>query len=588
MATDKTPDFSLFDAQPWLDSYATGVPHELPENSFTSVHQMVAESTRKMAKWPAVSVCFQDGTTGTLTFAELDRYADAFAHWLRYSIQLKKGDRVALQMPNCIAYPVVMLGVWKAGGVVVNVNPQYTSQEMNYQLQDSGARVLVVADVLGHKVADALPGAAIQQVVMASVTDFLGKFAKLKMTTVMWALGDLPGIDVPHVKLAEVISRGPGMADGNDWVDDVCPDDLAVLQYTGGTTGVSKGAMLSHSNLIANMEQGKAMMLGASSDGISPDVFLTALPLYHAFAFGIMLAGITMGAHNVLIPNPRPVSNLKAAFEAFDVNVFTAVNTLLVKLLEEDWFVMSPPESLGLTLAGGTALQDTVAQTWIRVVGAEPFQAYGLTETSPAISMNPPGGMVKRGTVGLPMPSTEIRLVNEAGEAAKINERGEVVVSGPQVMQGYWNDEDGESVTDGWFKTGDIGTMDSEGYISIVDRIKDVIIVSGFNVYPNEVEDAIAKHADVVECGVIGVRDEDSGEKVVAFVVPRTIALTDDSVLAFCRQHLTNYKMPVDVVFSDELPYSTVGKVLRRKLRKRYKNKDYVRRSPNRPNPDGT
>lgn len=587
MATVKTPDFSLFDAQPWLGSYAVGVPHELPENSFTSVHQMVSESTRKMAKWPAVSVCFQDGTVGMLTFAELDSYADAFANWLRYSIKLKKGDRVALQMPNCIAYPVVMLGVWKAGGVLVNVNPQYTSQEMNYQLQDSGARVLVVADVLGHKVADALPGASVEQVVMASVADFLGRFTKIKMTSLMWAFGDLPGIDVPHVKLMEVLARGPKMSGGDKWVDEVGPDDLAVLQYTGGTTGVSKGAMLSHSNLIANMEQGKAMMLGASADGIAPHVFLTALPLYHAFAFGIMLAGVTMGAHNVLIPNPRPVSNLKAAFDAFDVNVFTAVNTLLVKLLEEDWFVMSPPENLSLTLAGGTALQDTVAQTWIRVIGAEPFQAYGLTETSPGICMNPPGSVVKRGTVGVPMPSTRIRLVTEAGAAAGINERGEVVVSGPQVMQGYWDNVESDAITDGWFRTGDIGTMDSDGYISIVDRIKDVIIVSGFNVYPNEVEDAIVKHADVLECSVIGVPDEGTDEKVVAFVVPRTTALTGDSVLAFCRQHLTNYKMPVDIVFTNDLPYSMVGKVLRRTLRKRYKNQDYVRHSLNPPNRHG-
>lgn len=548
---------------------------------------MVAESTRKMAKLPAVSVCFQDGTVGMLTFAELDSYANAFARWLRHSIKLKKGDRVALQMPNCIAYPVAMLGVWKAGGVVVNVNPQYTSQEMNYQLQDSGARVLVVADVLGHKVADALPGAAIEQVVMASVADFLGTFSRFKLTSLMWAFGDLPGIDVPHIKFTEVLSKGEGMGADAEWLDDVTPADLAVLQYTGGTTGVSKGAMLSHSNLIANMEQGKAMMLGASADGISPDVFLTALPLYHAFAFGIMLAGITMGAHNVLIPNPRPVSNLKAAFEAFDINVFTAVNTLLVKLLEEDWFVMAPPENMGLTLAGGTALQDTVAQTWIRVVGSEPYQAYGLTETSPGICMNPPGGVVKRGTVGLPMPSTQVHLINELGLAAKVEERGEVVVAGPQVMQGYWNDADGDAVVDGWFRTGDIGTMDSEGYISIVDRIKDVIIVSGFNVYPNEVEDVIAMHADVLECGVIGVDDEATGEKAVAFVVPRTTALTDDAVIAFSRQHLTNYKMPADIVFTDELPYSTVGKVLRRKLRKRYKNQDFVRRSVNRPNPQG-
>lgn len=546
---------------------------------------MVAESTRKMAKWPAISVCFQDGTNGTLSFAELDKYASAFANWLRYSIKLNQGDRVALQMPNCIAYPVAMLGIWKAGGVVVNVNPQYTSQEMNFQFQDSGARVLVVADVLGHKVADALPGAAIEQVVMASVADFLGTFSKFKMTSVMWALGDLPGIDVPHVKLTEVLTRGAKMSAGRRWVDEITPSDLAVLQYTGGTTGVSKGAMLSHGNLIANMEQGKAMMLGASTDGISPNVFLTALPLYHAFAFGIMLAGITMGAHNVLVPNPRPVSNLKAAFDAFDVNVFTAVNTLLVKLLEEDWFVMSPPAGLGLTLAGGTALKNTVAQTWIRVVGAEPFQAYGLTEASPGICMNPPGSVIKRGTVGVPMPSTDIRLVNEAGEPAQLDERGELWVAGPQIMQGYWNDQDPAAIVDGWFRTGDIATMDSDGYISIVDRIKDVILVSGFNVYPNELEDVISKHADVLECGVIGVEDDKTGEKAVAFVVPRTEALTDDAVLAFSRQHLTSYKMPADVVFTDELPYSTVGKVLRRKLRKRYKQKDFVRRSPNRSQP---
>jgi len=565
-------DFSVYDSRPWLEHYPEHARTELGELPYDSFGDLIRASAATYADQPAFTTCLPTGTTGTLTFAEIDELTEAFAAYLRHELGLAKGDRVAIQSPNCLAYPVVVFGIAKAGCAMVNVNPLYTEPEIEHTLNDSGARVLVMIDMFADKLPTVVPQSPVETVLVTGVADFFPWLRKKIVKTVQRARKMIGRIDWPHTPLEKAVKRGRARVRKGQSVprDEVGPDDMLALQYTGGTTGVSKGAILSHRNILANIEQSRNGM-DLSSD--RERTALTALPMYHIFALGMAGIVFSLGGHNVLIPSPRPVSNLKPAFEKFDITWFAGVNTLFNGLLNESWFVESPPRNLEISIGGGTAVQDAVAERWKEVVGYEIYQAYGLTETSPGVTGNPIEGMNKQGTIGIPSASTWVRLVDDDGNPAPLGEPGEIIVKGPQVMHGYWNrpDETAKAMQDGWFYTGDIAVMDEDGYFRIVDRKKDMILVSGFNVYPNEIEEVLATHRDVIEAGVVGIADDQTGEAPVAYVVPRTEELTEESVLEHCRKSLTRYKLPKRVLFTDELPKSNVGKVLRKDLRDKVK-----------------
>jgi len=551
----------------WLKSYPHGVVANLTEANADDLASFLENAAEQHQYEQAITLCLPNGVTGGLSYGQLNQYADRFAAYLAHSLGLQKGDRVAVMLPNTLAYPVVMLGVLKAGCVLVNVNPLYTEGELRHQLVDSGARLLVVFDQFLQTAKHGTGGTDVTAVVSVGAGDFLPLRDRLVVNTVARLTGPSKVKGLNAWSLMDALQRGAKTMRKKPFRAELNTSDLACLQYTGGTTGVSKGAELTHGNLLTNIRQALAML------DAQPDTelrcFLHALPLYHSFSFITLLSGLQLGANNVLVPSPRPVTNLRSAFEQFEFDAMAGVNTLFVKLLDEDWFITNPPNNMQIALAGGAALHDTVARTWIKVVGVEPLQGYGLTEASPVVAVNPPGFTIKRGSVGVPVPDTEIDIVDEKGRSVPPGEQGELLVHGPQVMRGYWQQPDAtkQVLADGWLRTGDVAKMDQDGYLYIVDRIKDVVIVSGFNVFPNEIEAEISKHPDVLDVGVIGVPDAQTGEAVWAFVVPRTSDLEADSVLAWCRQLLTSYKVPSRIELVQELPTSAVGKVLRRELR---------------------
>jgi long-chain acyl-CoA synthetase len=567
-------------AQPWRAAYAAaGIEPELPAPTHDSVPALISERCRTYSsldpKQPAYTCVMPNGMNGSLTFAQVDEASDAFAAFLLKGLGLRRGDRVAVQLPNSLGYPVVAFGVFKAGCVLVNTNPLYTAREMIHQFNDAGARVLVVVDLFADKLPEVLAQTKIERVVVADLTAFFPAVprALIRLVQKVWNRS-LPPVTVPHVRLAPALAQGrsalgadPGLLDWHS----LKPHDLAVLQYTGGTTGVSKGAMLTHGNLLNNVQQMLAM--GRSHMSPGQDCVLTALPLYHVFAFTANLLGfLSMGAHNVLVPSPRPIQNLQRAVENYPVTWITGVNTLFNALLNEEWFLAYPPRHLKAAIAGGTALHAAVAQRWREVTGAPIAEGYGLTETSPVVTFNPLSGPTHRTGIGIPAPGTDVRLVDDAGRLAGVGEPGEIQVRGPQVMQGYWQqDEETARSFDGpWLKTGDVAVMDADGFMRIVDRKKDMILVSGFNVYPNEVEDVIAQMESVLEVAAIGVADGSSGEAVQVYVVPNPgheASLTEAAVLAHCKAQLTGYKVPRRVVIRQDLPKTPIGKVLRRELR---------------------
>jgi long-chain acyl-CoA synthetase len=510
---------------------------------------------------------------GSLRFEEVDRLSDEFAAYLRETLRLRVGDRVAVQMPNCLACPVVMFGVLKAGCVLVNTNPLYTPPEMVHQFTDAGARVLVIIDLFADRLPAVLPKCPVETVVTVGITEFFPALPSFIIRAVLkYVKRQLPKVAVPHTgfqealrKGREAISRG---AVADRYLEKVGRESVAVLQYTGGTTGVSKGAMLSHHNLLANTEQ----LLEMNRRNLLPGVetVLTALPLYHIFAFTVnLLAFYQHGGTNILVPSPRPMSNLRKPWEKYPITWFSGVNTLFNALSTEEWLVENPPKTLKTSVAGGAALQQAVAKRWEKVTGTEVVEGYGLTEASPVVTFNPIGGEKKTGSIGIPLPSTEVRCVDEEGAEVSVGASGELIVRGPQVMLGYWEapEETAKSIRDGWLYTGDVAAVDEQGYFRIVDRKKDMILVSGFNVYPNEVEECVAALAGVREVAVIGVPDERSGEAVKAFVVRGDGSLTEDSVIKHCREALAPYKVPKQVEFRDELPKSPIGKILRKELR---------------------
>ena len=528
---------------------------------------MVAQVSARYAPQPAFTICLPNGMHATWDYATIDRLSDQFAAWLRHEAGVVPGDRVAIQMPNALAYPVVAFGVFKAGAVLVNTNPLYTPSEMRHQFADSGATVLVALDLFAEKVAAVLAETPIRTVVLVSIAEGFPLVTRAIIRAVQrYRDKTLKPARFAHVAFADTLARGARLV-ARGPAPRPRPDDVAVLQYTGGTTGVSKGAMLTHANLVANVDQSLAVMRPRLELG--QETVLTVLPLYHVFAFTVnLLLFYAGGAHDVLVPNPRPLASIRPAFERFRITWTTGVNTLFNGLLGEAW--LTPPllKRVKASVAGGMALHRAVAERWEQQTESPIVEGYGLTEASPVVSFNPLW-RTKRDTIGIPLPGTDVRMVDASGRDVAPGEAGELLVRGPQVMPGYWHrpDETALVLRDGWLATGDIAVMDDEGYLRIVDRKKDMILVSGFNVYPNEVEEVLARMPAIAEAAVIGIEDPVTSEAVCAYIVPRDPTLTAEQVVAHCRQVLTNYKVPKKIVFRESLPKSAVGKILRKDLR---------------------
>jgi long-chain acyl-CoA synthetase len=519
----------------------------------------------------AFTTIMPNGMAASLSFADVDRYSDEFAAFLRENLRLQTGDRVAVQIPNGLPYPVAAFGIFKAGCVLVNVNPLYTAHEMAHLFQDAEPAAIVAIDMFAEKLANAIEQAPIPHIILTEAASLFPMVSRHLIGFVQkYVRKEVPAPRFRHTAFAKALALGAASiragASVKDFTRGVEPSAIACLQYTGGTTGVSKGAMLTHRNLIMNVAQFLALY---HEDMRESDHVLTVLPLYHIFAFTAnMLGFFVVGAHNVLIPSPRPLTNLRKAFEKEPITFITGVNTLFNSLLNSPWFARNPPRSLRISVAGGMALQAAVAERWQKITGTPVIEGYGLSEASPVLTCNP-ARRAKLGSIGLPLPSTEIRCVDDHGDVVAIGEPGELIARGPQVMPGYWK-QPGETkivLRDGWLYTGDIAKMDAEGYFSIVDRRKDMIDVSGFKVFPNEVEAVLASLAGVKECAVIGVPDNATGEAVKAFIVRGDPALDASTVRDFCRCEVAGYKVPKFVEFREDLPKSNVGKILRKDLR---------------------
>ena len=550
--------------RPWFKSYPQGVPHEINMDEFRSIVSVFDTSVSKFSERPAFS-----NFGKILTYREIEEHSRHFACYLLGELKLKKGDRVAIMMPNCLQYPIAIFGILRAGLTVVNVNPMYTARELKHQLIDSGAAALLVVDNFGHTVQEVVAGTPLRQVITTGLGDLLG-FPKgaLINFVLKYVKKLIPDYDIPgSIRFKDTLTLGrmhtlPEI--------DIDSEDIAFLQYTGGTTGVSKGAMLTHRNMDANMQQA-GIWVGTDLD-FGNEVIITALPLYHIFALTANgLVFMKLGGLNHLISNPRDMPGFVKELQKTRFTAITGVNTLFNGLLNTPGFDQVDFSNLKMTLGGGMAVQRAVAEKWKKLTGVTLVEAYGLTETSPAACINPMDLKEYNGSIGLPIPSTDVCLKDDAGVTlTTLGEVGELCVKGPQVMKGYWQrPEETANVMDaeGWLHTGDLATMDEKGFFYIVDRKKDMILVSGFNVYPNEVEDVIASMEGVLEVAAIGVPDEKSGEAVKVFVVRKDPALTADQIKAYCRENLTGYKQPKLVEFRTELPKTTVGKILRKELR---------------------
>jgi len=559
-------------SRPWTRFYAPATAQDLAPRPWQTMAGLVREAAARYADNEAFTLLLPNGTRGSLTFAEVDRLSDAFAVYLREVAGFAAGDRLAVQMPNCLAYPVVVFGAMKAGLVTVNTNPLYTAPEMEHQFADSGSTGLVVIDLFADKVAQVLPKTAIRTVVVVTIADLLPFLSRTLVRAVQkYVKKQVPAATFGHTTFDAAIAAGARrMASGADaavYLDGATDDRVATLQYTGGTTGVSKGAVLTEGNLLANVAQCIEVWKPGVIEG--KETVITALPLYHIFAFTAnLMVFFAFGGRNILIPSPRPLVNLKQAITTEGATWLTGVNTLFAGLMHEDWFKAQTTFSFKGTVAGGMALVPVVGERWEAMTKTPMYQGYGLTETSPVVSLVP-FHRNKRESIGVPVPGTDIRIVDADLHDVAAGAPGELLVKGPQVMRGYWQrpDETARVLRDGWLATGDIATVDEDGYLYIVDRKKDMILVSGFNVYPNEVEAVLAAHPGVAEVAVIGTPDETAGEIVCAFVVRKDPALTEQVLRDHCRQSLTAYKVPKVVHFRTDLPKSPVGKVLRKDLR---------------------
>lgn len=547
----------------WLQSYEAEVPAEIRYDEFCSVADVFLQSVEKYPHHPAFA-----NLGMIMTYKEVDIASQHFASYLLNTLKLNKGARVAIMLPNLLQYPVALFGILRAGLIVVNVNPLYTARELIHQLADSGAEAIIVLTNFAHTLTEALPATHIKHIILTEIGDMLS-FPKSHI--VNFAVKYIKKM-VPPYHLPTAIPFKKALAIGKKKTfipPTVIPSDIAFLQYTGGTTGLAKGAMLSHQNIIANMQQAHAWIRGSLEEG--KEIVVTALPLYHIFSLTAnCMVFSKLGGLNVLITNPRDLSAFINDVKKYPVTVLTGVNTLFNALSHHPNFKTIDFSTWKFSLGGGMAVQPAVAEHWQRLTGTRLLEAYGLTEASPAVAVNPLKLAAFNGSIGLPIPSTDIEIRSELGEICLVNEIGELFVKGPQVMQGYWNKpEETAKVlgSDNFLATGDLATIDAKGFLRIIDRKKDMILVSGFNVYPNEIEAFLAEHPDIEEVACVGISDKKTGEIVKVVIVRKTPMLTAEEVIRFARTGLTNYKIPKIVEFRDSLPKNTVGKILRRELR---------------------
>jgi len=547
----------------WHKNYQEGVPFEINPRKYNSIPEILEGAFRKYSNLPAYH-----NMGKTITFGELDTLCKKFCSYLQNRLDLQPGDRVALMLPNILQYPITLFGLLQAGMVAVNINPLYTARELQHQLQDSGAKAIVIFANSAHILESVLPATDVEYVIVTEIGDML-TFPKswIVNAVIKYIKKMVPNWNIPQaVSFKDAMDQGDPAAVKPVAVD---YEDVAFLQYTGGTTGVSKGAVLTHGNLVANITQARAWIKPGIREG--KEVVITPLPLYHIFALTAnCLTFSSLGALNVLITNPRDIPNFVKELKKWDFTVIIGVNTLFNALLNHVEFKNLNFRDLGIALGGGMAVQRPVSEAWQKVTGKPLLEAYGLTETSPAACINPVNLPGYNGYVGLPLSSTIVAVKDDNEKDVPLGEIGEICIKGPQVMKEYWQrPEETRAVmtSDGFFKTGDLGLMNADGFVKIVDRKKDMILVSGFNVYPNEIEEVVAGHNKVLECAAIGVADEKSGEAVKLFVVKKEPSLTEDDLRHFCKDKLTGYKIPKFIEFRDELPKTNVGKILRRALR---------------------
>ena len=547
----------------WLNSYEPGVRAEVDVRAYGSIVDVFHNSVQKFGSRPGYT-----NMGVSQTYAETGAYVDQFASYLQNVLKLPRGERVAVMMPNLLQYPVAVFGILQAGCVVVNVNPLYTPRELEHQLKDAGVSTIVVLENFANTLELVLPRTPVKNVVVASVGDMLGL---LKGTLVNFVLRKVKKM-VPEYRITHAVRFKDALAQGRQQPFNAVPltlEDLAFLQYTGGTTGVAKGAELTHGNIVANMQQAGEWIKAKLVDG--EETVVTALPLYHIFSLTVNLMIFTKaGAKNILITNPRDIPAFVKELKNNQITVLTGVNTLFNALVHNPDFAGIDFSTWKISLGGGMAVQKAVAQEWKRITGTPLIEAYGLTETSPGVCVNPLNISEYTGSIGLPIPNTDVQIRDGEGREVPVGEAGELWVKGPQVMRGYWQRPDETAkVMDaqGYLATGDVAIMNAQGYVKLVDRKKDMIVVSGFNVYPNEVEDVVAEMPGVLEVACVGVSSEKSGEAIKLFVVKKDPALSKEDIIAFCRQNLTAYKVPKDIEFRQELPKSNVGKILRKELR---------------------
>lgn len=554
----------------WNDKRPAGVPTALDSQAYQSVVEVFDRSCKTFADRPAFT-----NMGVTLSYADLDRHAAAFAAWLQQHTGLKPGDRIAVQLPNVLQYPIVVFGALRAGLVVVNTNPLYTAREMRHQFNDSGARALVYLNMFGQRVEEVVADTQLEYLVEARMGDLMSPAKGWLVNTVVSKVKKLvPAFNLPQaVPFRQALQRGAGSA---YQPVQLSPGDIAVLQYTGGTTGQAKGAMLSHGNLVANMQQVQACFSQLGDDGtpivrVGQEITIAPLPLYHIYAFTAnCMCMMVTGNLNVLITNPRDIGGFIKELGKWRFTALLGLNTLFVALMDHPEFKKLDFSALKVTNSGGTALVKATAERWAQVTGCGITEGYGLSETSPVACVNPYGARARLGSVGLPVVGTALKVIDEQGNELPQGERGELCVKGPQVMLGYWQQPEATAEaldSEGWLKTGDIAVIDEDGFVHIVDRKKDLIIVSGFNVYPNEIEEVLMAHPKIANCAAIGVADERTGEAVKLFVVPRDASLTEAEVKTYCKANFTGYKVPRQIVLRDALPMTPVGKILRRALR---------------------
>ncbi len=562
----------------WDGKRAPGVQDTIDLSKYDSVVEVIENSFKRYADRPAfTSIGY------TLTYRQIDEYSAAFANYLQNHTTLKPGDSIAIQMPNILQYPIAMYGALRAGLRVVNTNPLYTEREMLHQFNDSGAKALLCMDVFAKSVQGVKDQTGIKHIIVTSLADMLPGFKRVLINAAAKHIKKMvPAYSLPEaVSFRNCLKLGKGKGFQANHMKN--PHDTIVLQYTGGTTGVAKGAELTNRNLVANMLQSAAALGQTTADGKpmkgeGQAVIVAPLPLYHIYSFTVhLMALFELGDHSILIANPRDTETFIRFMKPWKLTGVVGLNTLFVSLMASPSFREIDFSEMKLTLSGGTALPDDTAKRWKEITGSGVSEAYGLTECSPAVTMNPANGLERMGTVGQAMPGTALKCIDDNGDEVAVGERGELCVKGPQVMKGYWNRPEATKDTftpDGeWLRTGDVAVIDEDGFVKIVDRIKDLILVSGFNVYPNEIEDVVAGHPGVENCAVIGVPDEKTGEAAKLFIVASDQNLTAEEIKAFCKDKLTAYKMPRQIEFRDELPMTPVGKILRRELKDEEKAK---------------